>query len=100
MEISEKSFFYFLLTNQSKFTMDVTFELTGSTNLLQHLRVEPPNAAVDVGAHLQTSLLFSPKGFCNLQGVKLRIKVREGFPFYIDRTFDKPPKHKFPQTRK
>eukprot|EP00066_Takifugu_rubripes_P027985 XP_011617251.1 PREDICTED: hydrocephalus-inducing protein homolog [Takifugu rubripes] len=81
MEISEKSFFYFLLTNQSKFSMDVTFELAGSTNLLQHLRAEPPNAAVDVGAHLQTSLLFSPKGFCNLQDVKLRIKVKLGPTF-------------------
>lgn len=80
MEISEKSFFYFLLTNQSKFSMDVTFELTGSPNLLQHLRAEPPNAAVDVGAQLQTSLLFSPKGFCNLQEVKLRIKVGDTPP--------------------
>lgn len=60
--------------------MDVTFEMTGSTNLLQHLRAEPPNAAVDVGAHLQTSLLFSPKGFCNLQDVKLRIKVGDTAP--------------------
>lgn len=80
MEVSEKSFFYFLLTNQSRFSMDVSFEVTGSPNLLQHLRAEPPNAAVEAGAHLQTSFLFSPKSFCNLQDVKLRVKVGEAPP--------------------
>lgn len=76
MEISETSLFYFLLANQSKFSMEVTFELTGSGNLLQHLRAEPPSARVDVGARLRTSLSFSPKGVCHLQDVKLRLKVR------------------------
>lgn len=77
MEILETSLFYFLLANQSKFSMEVTFELTGRGNLLQHLRAEPPSARADVGAHLRTSLSFSPKGVCHLQDVKLRIKVRE-----------------------
>lgn len=58
--------------------MDVNFELTGNVNLLQHLKADHQNAVIDVGNHLQTSLIFSPKGICNLQDVNLRIKVREG----------------------
>lgn len=83
VERTEKSFSYFLLTNQSKFDMDVSFELTGNVNLLQHLKAEHQNAVIDVGNHLQTSLMFSPKGICDLQDVSLRIKVRraEGFRF-------------------
>lgn len=77
VEKSEKSYFYFLLTNQSKFSMDVNFELTGNINLLQHLKADYPNAVIEVGNHLQTSLVFSPKGFCDIQDVSLRIKVRE-----------------------
>lgn len=61
--------------------MDVNFELTGNSNLLQHLKADPQNVAIDVGNHLQTSLVFSPKGICDLQDVKMRIKVREAdFP--------------------
>lgn len=56
--------------------MDVNFELTGNVNLLQHLKADHQNAVIDVGNNLQTSLLFSPKGFCNLQDCNLRIKVR------------------------
>lgn len=70
--------------------MDVNFELTGNVNLLQHLKAEHQNAVINVGKHLQTSLLFSPKGICNLQDVILRIKVTEAdspkcfsFWFYI-----------------
>lgn len=77
VERSEQSFFYFLLTNQSKFRMDVNYELTGNVNLLQYLKADHQNVVIDVENHLQTSLLFSPKGFCNLQDVNLKIKVRE-----------------------
>lgn len=76
VEISEQSYCYFLLTNQSQFSMDVSFELAGSSSLLQHLNVAPDSAAVGVGDCLQASLLFSPRGFCDLQDVKLTMKVR------------------------
>lgn len=75
VERSEQSLFYFLLTNQSKFRMDVALELTGNVNLLQHLKAEQHQAVVDVDGRLQTSLLFSPRGVCCLQDVSLKIKV-------------------------
>lgn len=73
--ISEQSTFTFLVSNLSRFILEVNFELTGPKALQQHLVTKTQNAAIDAGKQLQSSLCFSPQCICNLKDVKLNIKV-------------------------
>lgn len=76
MEISEQSTFNVLVTNLARFSLQVSFDLTGPSELLQHLEAQPQNATVEVRKQLQWSLVFCPRSICNLQDVRLSIKVR------------------------
>lgn len=76
MEISEKSTVNFLVSNLARFSLEVNFDLTGPSELLQHLEVRPQNATAEVEKQLQSSLFFCPQSICNLQDVRLSIKVR------------------------
>lgn len=76
VEISEQSIFNFLLTNLARFCLEVNFELTGPSELLQHLEAQPQNATAEVGRQLQLSLSFCPQSICNLEDVRLSIKVK------------------------
>ncbi|XP_008288806.1 hydrocephalus-inducing protein homolog [Stegastes partitus] len=79
--ISEQSAFNFLVSNQAKFTMEVNFDLTGPTELLQHLEAKPQNGTIEVGKQLQSALFFSPLKMCNLRDIGLNIKVKYGPTF-------------------
>lgn len=99
MGISEQSTFNFLVSNLAKFSLDVNFEVTGPSELLQHLEAKPQNAVIEVGKQLKLPLVFYPQNICNLQDIKLRIKVRrsssrysfgglrEALLFYIKKPF-------------
>ncbi|XP_025999986.1 hydrocephalus-inducing protein-like isoform X2 [Astatotilapia calliptera] len=82
--ISEQSTFTFLVSNLSRFILEVNFELTGPKALQQHLVTKTQNAAIDAGKQLQSSLCFSPQCICNLKDVKLNIKVKRGPTFAFD----------------
>lgn len=75
MGISEQSSFRFLVSNLAKRDLDITFDIAGPSNLLQHLKTEPKHATVQVGKQLQLSLFFCPLSICNLQEIRLNIKV-------------------------
>uniref|UniRef100_A0A3P8U8F5 HYDIN axonemal central pair apparatus protein n=1 Tax=Amphiprion percula TaxID=161767 RepID=A0A3P8U8F5_AMPPE len=79
--ISEQLAFNFLVSNQARFTMEVNFDLTGPTELLQHLEAKPQNATIEVGKQLQSALFFCPLKICNLHDVRLNIKVKFGQTF-------------------
>ncbi|XP_059190373.1 hydrocephalus-inducing protein homolog [Centropristis striata] len=79
--ISEQSTFNFLVSNLSRFSLEVTFDLTGPSELLQHLQAKPQNDTIEVGKQLQPALFFSPRSICNLQDVSLSIKVKHGPTF-------------------
>ncbi|XP_054864966.1 hydrocephalus-inducing protein homolog [Amphiprion ocellaris] len=79
--ISEQLAFNFLVSNQARFTMEVNFDLTGPTELLQHLEAKPQNATIEVGKQLQSALFFCPLKICNLHDVRLNIKVKFGPTF-------------------
>ncbi|TMS05303.1 Hydrocephalus-inducing protein-like protein [Larimichthys crocea] len=81
VEISEKSTVNFLVSNLARFSLEVNFELTGPSELLQHLEVRPQNATAEVEKQLQSSLFFCPQSICNLQDVRLSIKVKHGPKF-------------------
>ncbi|KAI3370851.1 hypothetical protein L3Q82_007368 [Scortum barcoo] len=81
VEISKQSTFNFLVSNLARFSMEVNFDLTGPSELLQHMEAKPQNSTIEVGRQLQLSLLFSPRGICNLQDVRLSIKVKLGPTF-------------------
>lgn len=76
MEISEHAACNFLLTNLARFSLEVDFELSGPSELLEYLEAKPQNATTEVGKQLQLSLSFSPQSICNLQDVTLNMKVR------------------------
>ncbi|XP_027883649.1 hydrocephalus-inducing protein homolog isoform X2 [Xiphophorus couchianus] len=76
--ISELSTYNFLVFNLSRFTLEVSFELSGLREKLQQLEVNPLNDVVPVGKELKVSMVFSPKSLCNLCGVKLIVKVMPG----------------------
>ncbi|KAM9351908.1 hydrocephalus-inducing protein homolog [Symphorus nematophorus] len=81
VEISEQSTFNFLVSNLAKLRLEVNFDLTGPGELLQYLQVKPQNATIEVGKQLQSSLFFCPWSICNLQDVRLSIKVKHGPAF-------------------
>ncbi|XP_035521672.1 hydrocephalus-inducing protein homolog [Morone saxatilis] len=81
VEISDQSTFNFLVSNLARCSLEVNFELTGPSKLLQHLEAKPQNATVDFEEQLQLSLLFCPQNICNLQDVRLNIKVQHGATF-------------------
>ncbi|XP_029009061.1 hydrocephalus-inducing protein homolog isoform X2 [Betta splendens] len=80
---NEQSTFNFLVSNLARFNMEVTFEVSGSSELLQHLEAKPQNAVIEVGKQLKSSLFFHPQNTCNLQNVKLSIKVKHGSTFNV-----------------
>ncbi|XP_026221932.1 hydrocephalus-inducing protein homolog [Anabas testudineus] len=79
--ISEQSTFNFLVSNLARFNLNVNFEVTGPSELLQHLEAKPKNPVIEVGKQLKLSLFFYPKSICNLQDIKLSIKVTHGPTF-------------------
>lgn len=76
MVLPEESVFKFLVTNHGRFDLQVKFELTGPNKLLQHLKADTSTAALAVGDQLESALIFSPQSKCDLQDVRLSIKVR------------------------
>ncbi|XP_069028847.1 hydrocephalus-inducing protein homolog [Embiotoca jacksoni] len=82
--ISEQASLNFLVSNLTRFILEVTFDLTGPRELLQHLEAELQSATVDVGKQLQSSLLFCPRNICNLQDVRLNVQVKHGPTFTCD----------------
>ncbi|XP_034061831.1 LOW QUALITY PROTEIN: hydrocephalus-inducing protein homolog [Gymnodraco acuticeps] len=84
--ISEQSTFNFLVSNLARLNLDVSFDLTGPSELLQHLQVKPQHDAIEVGKQLQSSLFFCPRSICNLRDVRLSIRVKHGptFTFCIE----------------
>nr|XP_020443912.1 hydrocephalus-inducing protein-like isoform X2 [Monopterus albus] len=79
--ISEQSTFILLVSNLARFSLEVTFDVTGPSKLLKHLDAKPQNAVVEVGKQLRWSLSFYPRSNCNLQDVRLNIKVKCGPKF-------------------
>uniref|UniRef100_A0A3Q2PEK1 HYDIN axonemal central pair apparatus protein n=1 Tax=Fundulus heteroclitus TaxID=8078 RepID=A0A3Q2PEK1_FUNHE len=67
----------------SVFTLETSFELTGVREQLQHLELKPQTGAVEVGKQLQASVSFSPQTICNLQDVKLIVKLGPTFTLSI-----------------
>ncbi|XP_053175951.1 hydrocephalus-inducing protein homolog [Scomber japonicus] len=82
--VSEQVTFNILVSNQAKFSLEVNFDLAGPSELLQHLDAKPQNTSIEVGKQLQSSLFFCPRNICNLQDVKLSIKVKHGPTFNFD----------------
>ncbi|GAA6221266.1 hydrocephalus-inducing protein homolog [Lates japonicus] len=79
--ISEQSSFNFLVSNLARFSLEMNFDLTGPSEQLKHLEAKPQNATIEVGKQLQLSLFFCPRSNCNLQDVRLSIKVKHGPTF-------------------
>ncbi|XP_042266839.1 hydrocephalus-inducing protein homolog isoform X2 [Thunnus maccoyii] len=79
--ISEQVTFNILVSSLARFNLEVNFDLAGPSELLQHLEAKPQNATIEVGKQLQSSLFFCPRNICNLQDVKLSIKVKHGPTF-------------------
>lgn len=75
MDISERSIFIILVSNLSRISIEVNCELAGPRKLLQHLEAKPQNATVTTGDQLPFSLSFCPQTECDLQNVRLSIKV-------------------------
>nr|XP_054593766.1 hydrocephalus-inducing protein homolog [Nothobranchius furzeri] len=93
--ISEQSSFNILVFNPSKFTLEVTFELSGPRDQLRHLKAKHSTATIKAGVQLHTSLSFSPQSVCRLQGVTLTMKVKLGptFTFVIKGSAEKARQH-------
>ncbi|KAM4554444.1 hydrocephalus-inducing protein homolog [Fundulus diaphanus] len=83
MGISEQCTYNFLISNLSRFTLETSFELMGLREQLQQLELKPQTGAVEVGKQLQASVSFSPQSICNLQDVKLIVKVKLGPTFTL-----------------
>ncbi|XP_026166304.1 hydrocephalus-inducing protein-like isoform X3 [Mastacembelus armatus] len=79
--ISEQSAFNFLVSNVARFNLEVSFDVTGPSELLQHIKAKPQNATIEVEKQLKWSLFFCPRSICNLQEVRLSIKVKHGPTF-------------------
>ncbi|XP_072290521.1 hydrocephalus-inducing protein homolog [Eucyclogobius newberryi] len=82
--ISEQSSFRFLISNLARCELNITFNVAGPRNLVQHLKAKPKHATVEVGKQLQLSLSFCPLSVCNLQDIRLSIKVKDGATFTLD----------------
>ncbi|KAM9376113.1 hydrocephalus-inducing protein-like [Pholidichthys leucotaenia] len=83
--ISEQSVMKFLVANDAGLPLEVHFEITGPSELLQQLEAKPQSATIEIGIQMEWLLLFIPQNICNLQDVKLNIKVKHGptFSFMI-----------------
>ncbi|XP_075998116.1 hydrocephalus-inducing protein homolog [Genypterus blacodes] len=81
--LSEQSTFTLLVSNLAKFTMEVNFDLVGPAESLQHLEAKPKVATVEAGKQLHSSIFFSPQNICNLEDVKLNVKVKHGPTFIL-----------------
>ncbi|XP_034444093.1 hydrocephalus-inducing protein homolog [Hippoglossus hippoglossus] len=81
VDISKQPTIHLLVTNLARFSLDVSFDLTGPSELLKYLEAKPQNASVESGKQMQLSLLFFPRGNCYLQDVSLSIKVKHGPTF-------------------
>ncbi|KAM6936867.1 hydrocephalus-inducing protein homolog [Xenentodon cancila] len=79
--ISEQSTFKFLVSNLSRYVLEVNFEVTGPKQLLQYLKTRPKSATIEVGKQLQSSVSFCPLSICNLQNIILIVKVKYGPAF-------------------
>ncbi|XP_068458365.1 hydrocephalus-inducing protein homolog isoform X2 [Clinocottus analis] len=84
--ISEQSTVNLLVSNLARFRLEVNFDLTGPSELLQYVEAKPQYETIDVGKQLPFSLFFCPRSICNLQDVQLSIKVKHGptFTFAIE----------------
>uniref|UniRef100_A0A3Q3MLA1 HYDIN axonemal central pair apparatus protein n=1 Tax=Mastacembelus armatus TaxID=205130 RepID=A0A3Q3MLA1_9TELE len=76
-----QSAFNFLVSNVARFNLEVSFDVTGPSELLQHIKAKPQNATIEVEKQLKWSLFFCPRSICNLQEVRLSIKVKHGPTF-------------------
>ncbi|MED6284836.1 hypothetical protein CHARACLAT_022950 [Characodon lateralis] len=74
--ISEQCTYNLLVSNLSRFILEVSFELTGDREHLQLLEVKPQDGAVEIGKQLQVSVFFCPQTVWNLQDVRLIVKAR------------------------
>ncbi|KAM9376112.1 hydrocephalus-inducing protein-like [Pholidichthys leucotaenia] len=83
--ISEQSVMKFLVANDAGLPVEVHFEITGPSELLQQLEAKPQSATIEIGIQMEWLLFFIPQNICNLQDVKLNIKVKHGptFSFMI-----------------
>ncbi|XP_047205151.1 hydrocephalus-inducing protein homolog isoform X6 [Girardinichthys multiradiatus] len=79
--ISEQCTYNLLVSNLSRFILEVSFELTGDREHLQQLEVKPQAGAVEIGKQLQVSVFFCPQTVWNLQDVQLIVKVKLGPTF-------------------
>ncbi|XP_035498051.2 hydrocephalus-inducing protein homolog isoform X1 [Scophthalmus maximus] len=79
--VSEQGTVNILVSNLARFSLEVNFDLTGPSELLQHLEAKPQHATVEVGEQLQSLLVFCPQVKCNLHDVRLSVKVKHGPTF-------------------
>lgn len=75
MGILEQSIVNFLVTNLARFSLEVNFEVSGPSELLQYFEAKPQSAIIEVEQQLQSSLFFQPQRICDLQDARLSIKV-------------------------
>ncbi|XP_056138426.1 hydrocephalus-inducing protein homolog [Lampris incognitus] len=81
VELSEKSTFMLLMSNMGRFSLNVNFDLVGPRELVRFLEAKPQGAIVEVGEQLCWYLSFCPQKTCDLQDVRLNIKVKHGPTF-------------------
>ncbi|XP_074533739.1 hydrocephalus-inducing protein homolog [Halichoeres trimaculatus] len=81
LDFGELSSLNLLMSHPAKFSLGISFDLSGPSELLQHLEAKPQSASLEFGKPLQTSLIFSPRSVCDLEGVRLGIKVKHGPTF-------------------
>ncbi|KAL6104703.1 hydin [Pungitius sinensis] len=80
--ILEQSAFHFLVSNRARFRLEVNFDLTCPAELLQQFQIKPQNdTIIEVGNQLRSSLFFCPRSACDLQDVRLSIRVTHGPTF-------------------
>ncbi|XP_056273332.1 hydrocephalus-inducing protein homolog [Pseudoliparis swirei] len=84
--VSEQSAVHLLVSNLARFRLEVNFDLTGPSELLQHLEVKPQRDTVEAGKRLRASLCFCPRGVCNLRDIRLSITMENGptFTFAVE----------------
>uniref|UniRef100_A0A8D3BS88 HYDIN axonemal central pair apparatus protein n=1 Tax=Scophthalmus maximus TaxID=52904 RepID=A0A8D3BS88_SCOMX len=84
--VSEQGTVNILVSNLARFSLEVNFDLTGPSELLQHLEAKPQHATVEVGEQLQSLLVFCPQVKCNLHDVRLSVKHGPTFTFAVKGT--------------
>ncbi|XP_041651130.1 hydrocephalus-inducing protein homolog [Cheilinus undulatus] len=81
VEIFEQSTINLKVSHPAKFNLELKFDITGPSELLQYLEAKPQNAIIECGNQLQSSLFFCPRSICNLKDARLSVKVKHG-PVY------------------